>query len=548
MITSTTNRVSFSGDGSTTAFSYPHRFTADADLTVILVASNGTETTKTLTTHYTVSGAGGNSGGTVTMLSAPASGETLVIFCSPALTQTTDLVENSSFPADTLETRLDKLTLMVQRQANRLDRAVRLTDGFFSSFTTTLPTDIASQTDCVLVVNSAGTGLDTGPTTTEIANAQTYATNAAASASAASTSASAASTSATAAAASATAAAASATAAAASAASLSSVTSTIPSTGEILLADGSVGTPSLRFSSDTNTGVYRGGSGNMRFASGGAAIAQFSSTLISFVGNSTAPFIIKDAFSDSNGLNLLQSTVDSSIINKLNGSLSLGTNDTTYWTLSSAGLVTIGAVGGTNVHEINGAVSITPGNVTNISLVGGLGTSGGVIKFKNLAASGKYNWLIGNSFNSSSVFEITPSTATDGDTYTGSVAEFSRDHWSLTCRSGASSGEIRFINPASSGLYNWHIAAGYSTSNSFEITPSTATDGTTFSTPLFKVTQAGLITIGASGGGQVHIIHGGTASTVGAAGGASALPATPLGYLQVNVNGGGTVKIPYFNN
>jgi hypothetical protein len=36
-------------------------------------------------------------------------------------------------------------------------------------------------------------------------------------------------------------------------------------------------------------------------------------------------------------------------------------------------------------------------------------------------------------------------------------------------------------------------------------------------------------------------------TTVGAAGGASALPATPLGYLSISLNGLGTVKIPYYN-
>lgn len=38
-----------------------------------------------------------------------------------------------------------------------------------------------------------------------------------------------------------------------------------------------------------------------------------------------------------------------------------------------------------------------------------------------------------------------------------------------------------------------------------------------------------------------------TETTVGAAGGASALPATPLGYLFINLSGTGPVKIPYYN-
>lgn len=48
--------------------------------------------------------------------------------------------------------------------------------------------------------------------------------------------------------------------------------------------------------------------------------------------------------------------------------------------------------------------------------------------------------------------------------------------------------------------------------------------------------------------GAGNIAYGGTtATTVGAAGGATALPATPLGYIIVNV-AGTTAKIPYYNN
>lgn len=40
--------------------------------------------------------------------------------------------------------------------------------------------------------------------------------------------------------------------------------------------------------------------------------------------------------------------------------------------------------------------------------------------------------------------------------------------------------------------------------------------------------------------------QGSTGTTIGAAGGASVLPATPLGYLNVTINGT-SVKIPYYN-
>ena len=64
-VSSTTNRASASGDGSTHSFAYGFKIFADTDLTVIVRASTGSETTKTLNTEYVVTGAGEASGGTV---------------------------------------------------------------------------------------------------------------------------------------------------------------------------------------------------------------------------------------------------------------------------------------------------------------------------------------------------------------------------------------------------------------------------------------------------------------------------------------------------
>lgn len=59
------------------------------------------------------------------------------------------------------------------------------------------------------------------------------------------------------------------------------------------------------------------------------------------------------------------------------------------------------------------------------------------------------------------------------------------------------------------------------------------------------VNQNGGWTIGASGGTQRHRFNVGTQTTVGAAGGASALPATPTGYILFNINGTDRA-IPYY--
>jgi hypothetical protein len=48
---------------------------------------------------------------------------------------------------------------------------------------------------------------------------------------------------------------------------------------------------------------------------------------------------------------------------------------------------------------------------------------------------------------------------------------------------------IRFINDAT--FYSWILASQYNVSNAFEITPSTVVGGSTFTTPVFKITNAG---------------------------------------------------------
>ena len=65
-ISTTTIKNSYSGDGSTTAFTYTFKITDQDDIDVIIRSANGTETTKTITTHYTVSGVGNAGGGTIT--------------------------------------------------------------------------------------------------------------------------------------------------------------------------------------------------------------------------------------------------------------------------------------------------------------------------------------------------------------------------------------------------------------------------------------------------------------------------------------------------
>lgn len=124
-VSSSTNRVSYSGNGTLTAFAYTFKVFDESDLTVILRASDGTETVQTITTHYTVSGVGDAGGGNVTFVTAPASGVTVVILREQPLTQGLDLVPNDPFPAQSLEEALDKLVFMTQKHEEELGRAIK---------------------------------------------------------------------------------------------------------------------------------------------------------------------------------------------------------------------------------------------------------------------------------------------------------------------------------------------------------------------------------------------------------------------------------------
>ena len=137
-VSSTTNKATYSGNGTTTAFTVPFYFLEAADLQVILRSSAGVETVQTLTSQYTVTGAGVASGGTVTMLTAPASGTTLTVLRNVSPTQETDLLPNDRLPAESLETALDKLTMLVQQLDEESGRSIKLAATDSSSLVATL--------------------------------------------------------------------------------------------------------------------------------------------------------------------------------------------------------------------------------------------------------------------------------------------------------------------------------------------------------------------------------------------------------------------------
>ena len=267
-ISSTTVKNSYSGDGSTASFNYTFKIFANSDLQVIIRDANATETVKTITTHYTVSGAGNANGGSITFTSGniPASGETVVLRRAVPQTQAIDYIANDPFPAESHEEGLDRAMMTTQQIQEELNRAIKLSRtntmtstefavgatarankilafdgngeisvtqelgtfvGNWSASTDYNARDIVKDTSTnnIFIVNTAHTSSGSQPLTTN-ANSAKYdllvdAASATSSASAAASSATAAASSATAAASSATAAASSETNAASSASTAS---------------------------------------------------------------------------------------------------------------------------------------------------------------------------------------------------------------------------------------------------------------------------------------------------------------------------------------
>lgn len=155
----------YAGDDSTTVFAIKLKSgsgtllddsgiaIADVVKVSLKVDSTGVITEQTLTTHYTVSGSN------VTMVTAPASGETLILELNPDFTQASDYIENAALPAETLESDLDERNIEAQYLNDSVSKSLKFDPTVTVSGTTlgTLP-DPTSNGDKYLKLNSAADG------------------------------------------------------------------------------------------------------------------------------------------------------------------------------------------------------------------------------------------------------------------------------------------------------------------------------------------------------------------------------------------------------
>lgn len=123
-ITSETDRVQYTLTTSNQTLAVSFYFLAAADLAVTKTVA-GVDTTLTLTTHYTVSGAGNEAGGSITMVGGAAD-EIVTISRNVAFTQDTELTYQAAEASTTRERAYDRIVMQLQRINAVLKRTLRV--------------------------------------------------------------------------------------------------------------------------------------------------------------------------------------------------------------------------------------------------------------------------------------------------------------------------------------------------------------------------------------------------------------------------------------
>jgi hypothetical protein len=120
----------YTGNGATSAFSVGFHFQAQADLEVIVVnTTTDVDTTLTLTTHYTVAGAGDQSGGTVTLTGDYANlSSTYMIYIglAPALNNSTSFTSSGKVSNAQLQIAFDRMSQRHIYLKSLIDRCIKI--------------------------------------------------------------------------------------------------------------------------------------------------------------------------------------------------------------------------------------------------------------------------------------------------------------------------------------------------------------------------------------------------------------------------------------
>ncbi len=125
-LSTTTNAVSYAGNGVTTQFDFS--FLIPSGALVVYLTQNGTASVMG-SGQYSVTGLGGAYGGTITVATPPVSGQIITIRREMPMIQDVALVTGAAIYAEVVEGALDRLVMADQQLAEGLNRAVKVPVG-----------------------------------------------------------------------------------------------------------------------------------------------------------------------------------------------------------------------------------------------------------------------------------------------------------------------------------------------------------------------------------------------------------------------------------
>lgn len=172
-VSTTTIRTLTAGDDSTVDFPFSFPCVSEDDLYVILQNSSGTETVQTVNVDFTVAFTGGDpaAGGILTMGTAPAIGEYLLILRILDLTQESDYIENDELRAAAIEGDFDETLMKIQQLNEAFGRCLHTMK---SSAINGSSLEIPEQGSMVFGWNASATAIELYSTTSTQFNAGAF--------------------------------------------------------------------------------------------------------------------------------------------------------------------------------------------------------------------------------------------------------------------------------------------------------------------------------------------------------------------------------------
>jgi len=168
-VSAETNQVSYEGDAATSEFAFTFKIFEEADLTVVITDSDGTDHTLPYDDYsYTLTGELGKfeSGGTVSLLYDNAgsldpwllpSGYVITISLAIAYTQPVDLIYGGCYSSEAVEKMVDRAVKMVQQLA----ALIGIGTGSGSMGTWGSPVEVTISSGIITVTGSGYFSVDT---------------------------------------------------------------------------------------------------------------------------------------------------------------------------------------------------------------------------------------------------------------------------------------------------------------------------------------------------------------------------------------------------